>query len=210
MRIGAQGVQDEDVEVGQQGDTLRGKVAEIGEVGGGAEAVAGDGLAAMGDGDAEELRAEEIDLGAREGRGDAVQVDACGSGVAVTGGEGVAEDALEGLGSGVVGVEGKVDVRVKAQGTEVVHAEDVVGVAMGVEDGVEAAKTLAHGLSVEVGAGVDDNVMAPPRNEDRGTSAAVMRRRHGLTGRGRDRGDTDRTVTAQRGDAHRGSGSEES
>jgi len=110
-----------------------------------------------------------------------VQVDARASGVAVAGGEGVAENALQGLGSGLVGVQGQVDGRVKAQGAEVVHAQDVVGVAVGVEDGVEAAKALAHGLGVEVRAGVDDDVVAFPRDEDRGAGAAVVRRRHGLT-----------------------------
>ena len=50
----------------------------------------------------------------------------------------------------------------KAQGTEVVHAEDVVGVAVGVEDGVEAVDAGGNGLGVEVGAGVDDDVVAFP------------------------------------------------
>ena len=49
---------------------------------------------------------------------------------------------------------------VEAEGAEVVHAEDVVGVAVGVEDGVDAADVLADGLGVEVGAGVDDDVAA--------------------------------------------------
>jgi len=69
----------------------------------------------------------------------------------MAGGEGVAEDALEGLGSGVIGVEGQVDVRVKAEWAEVVHARTGLR-GRGVEDGIEAAKALAHGLSVEVGA----------------------------------------------------------
>ena len=60
VRVGGVGfvakrVKDEDVESGEQGEALGGEVAEVGEVGGGAEAVAGDGLAAMGDGDALKL-----------------------------------------------------------------------------------------------------------------------------------------------------------
>ena len=40
---------------------------------------------------------------------------------------------------GVVGVEGEVAGDVEAERAQVVHAEDVVGVAVGVEDGVDAA-----------------------------------------------------------------------
>ena len=64
---------------------------------------------------------------------------------------------------GVVGVEGQVPWVVEAEGAEVVHAEDVVGVAVGVEDGVDAADVLADGLGVEVGAGVDEDVVAVRR-----------------------------------------------
>ena len=45
---------------GEEGRLLGGDVAEVGEVGGGAETVAGDGLAAMGDGDALEAGTEEV------------------------------------------------------------------------------------------------------------------------------------------------------
>ena len=64
--LAAQRVEDEDVEVFEQRKALGGDVAHVGEVGGGAEAVAGDGVAAVGDGDAQEVRAEEVDL--RAGR----------------------------------------------------------------------------------------------------------------------------------------------
>ena len=61
----------------------------------------------MGDGDAQELRAEEDDLRAGGG-GDAMQGDARAGGIAVLGAEGVVEDALDGEGGLLVGVEGKV------------------------------------------------------------------------------------------------------
>ena len=70
VRLAAQGVEDEDVEVLRAAGRSRGDVAEVGEVGGGAEAVAGDGLAAVGDGDALEAGSEEIDACAGFGRGD--------------------------------------------------------------------------------------------------------------------------------------------
>ena len=59
--LAAEGVEDEDVEVLEEREALFGDVAHVGEVGGGAEAVAGDGLAAVGDGDALEAGAEEVD-----------------------------------------------------------------------------------------------------------------------------------------------------
>ena len=63
----------------------------------------------------------------------------------------------------------------EAERAEVVHAEDVVGVAVGVEDGVEAADVFADSLGVEVGAGVDEDVVAGVGDEDGGTGAAVAR-----------------------------------
>ena len=87
----------------------------------------------------------------------------------------------------------------EAERAEVVHAEDVVGVAVGVEDGVEAADAGADGLGVEVGAGVDDDVVAFPGDEDGGPGAAVARVAGGRSG-----GGADGAVAAERGDAHRG------
>ena len=81
--LAAEGVEDEDVEIGEQGKALGGDVAEVGEVGGGAEAVAGDGVAAMGDGDAEEVRAEEVDVRRRASEERRWRRDAGAGGVAV-------------------------------------------------------------------------------------------------------------------------------
>ena len=91
----------------RSGTLACGDVAHVGEVGGGAEAVAGDGLAAVGDGDALEVGAEEVDGGAGGG-GEAVDLDAGAGGVAFLLAEGVVEDALDGGGGVVVGVEGEV------------------------------------------------------------------------------------------------------
>ena len=104
VRLAAQGVEDEDVEVCEQREGFGGDVVEVGEVGGGAEAVAGDGLAAVGDGDAEEA-ARRRDRWRAGCGGDAIEVDAGAGGVAVVLAEGVVEDALDGGGGGVVGVE---------------------------------------------------------------------------------------------------------
>jgi len=63
---------------------------------------------------------------------------------------------------------------VEAERAEVIHAEDVVGVAVGVEDGVEAADVFADGLGVEVRPGVDEDVVGFPGDKDRGASAAIV------------------------------------
>jgi len=105
---------------------------EVGEVGGGAEVGSRDGLAAGGVTGTAGARAEEDDLGDGVVVGMRCRATRAAGGVTVARGEGVVEDALDGLGGLLVGVEGKVFVLVKAQGAEVVHAEDVVGVAVSV------------------------------------------------------------------------------
>ena len=202
VRVAPEGVEDEDVEVLKERDALVGDVAHVGEVGGAAEAVAGDLLAAVGDGDALEAGSEEIE--ARAGCGvDAVKLHAGAGGIAVLGAEGVFEDAFEGVGCGVVGVDGEIAFDVKAEGAEVVEAHDVVGVAVGVEDGVDAADVFADGLGVEVGAGVDEDGVAVVGEADGGPGAAVAR----IAVR-RDGGGADGAVAAERGHAHRGAAAE--
>ena len=77
---------------------------------------------------------------------------------------------------------------------------------VGVEDGVDAADVFADGLSVEVGAGVDEDAVAVPADMDGGAGAAVSRVSDGRRG---DGGTADGAVAAERGDAHRGAGAEE-
>ena len=133
--LAAESVEDEEIESLEERNGFRWEIAEVGEVGGCAETIAGDGLAAVDDGDAEEVCAEEG--GDRAGGvGQLVDGDAGAGGVAVLGAEGVAEDAAEGGGGGGVSEEG--DFSAEAERAQVVHAEDVVGVMVRVEDGVDA------------------------------------------------------------------------
>jgi hypothetical protein len=64
---------------------------------------------------------------------------------------------------------------VEGEGAEAVHAEDVVGVAVSVEDGVDAAEVLADGLGVKVGAGVDEDVVVVVANQYRRPRATILR-----------------------------------
>ena len=207
----AEGVEDEDVEVLEKGDALGRDVGHVGEVSGIAEAVAGDLVAAVDDGDAEEAGAEEVTAkayGCAGGGGDAVHGDAGAGGVTVLRAEGVIEDALDGVGGGVVGVEGEAVGDVEAEGAEVVEAEDMVGVAVGVEDGVDVGDALADGLGVEIRAGIDEDDVAVVGKADGGAGAAVVGLRDGQAGAGGDGRDADGAGTTERGDAHGGSGAE--
>jgi len=202
VRIATQGVEDEDVEVLQERDAFFGDVVHVCEVSSGAEAIAGDLLTAVCDGDAAEAGSEEVEAGAGGGV-DAVDFDAGAGGVAVFGAEGVVEDTLDGGGGVVVGVDGQVALVVEAEGAEVVEAHDVVSVAVGVEDGVDVAEVLADGLSVEIGASVDEDDVVVVGEADGGPGATVAR-----VSAGRDGGGADGAVATERGDAHGGSGAE--
>ena len=131
-----------------------------------------------------------------------MQCDAGAGGVAVDLAEGVFEDALDGVGGGVVGVERELAAVAEAEGAEVVHAEDVVGVAVGVEDGVEAADVFADGLGVEVGTGVDEDVCGRCRR------CRIEGRVRRLRRAGAVRVGADGAVAAERGDAHGGAAAE--
>ncbi len=173
VRVAAEGVEDEDVETLQESDAFGGQVAHVGYVGGGAETVAGDYLAAVDDGDALEVRAEDGGVGVGLG-GEQVQLDAGAGGVAIDGAEGVVEDAADDGGGGLVGKEREVCGVFEGEGAKVVHAEDMVGVVVGVEDGVDAREVLAEGLRVEVWAGIDQHSMGAVLQADRRTSPAIL------------------------------------
>ena len=160
-RVGfaAESVEDEDVEVFEEWQAYGGDVARVSEVGHRADAIARDGLLAVGDGNALEGGAEERD-GCAAVSGDAVHDDAGAGGVAVCLAEGVFEDALDDFCGGVVSEERKAFGEAEAERTKVVHAEDVVGVAMCVEHGIDGHDAFADGLRVEVGAGVDQDIVA--------------------------------------------------
>ena len=197
VRVAAECVEDEDVEVLEEREAIVGDVAHVGEIGGGAKAVAGDLLAAVGDGDAAEAGPEEIDACA--GRGvETMDFDTGAGGIAVFGSKGISEDAFDGAGGGVVGVDGKVTFDVEAERAEVVESHDMVGVGVGVEDSVDTADALADGLGVEVGAGVDEDGVVVVGEADGGARAPVAR-----IAVGRGGGEADGAVAAEGGYPHR-------
>src|ERR1700761_2677204 len=102
--VASQCVENKDVEVLEQRQALIGDVAHVGEIRGRAEAVAGDGVAAVGDRDALEASAEESYFHPCFGR-QAMKRYAGAGGIAVDLAEGVLEDAFDDVGGGVVGVQ---------------------------------------------------------------------------------------------------------
>jgi hypothetical protein len=78
----------------------------------------------------------------------------------------------------------------------IVKSHNVVGVAMGEEDGVEAFEAGAEGLLAKIGSGVDDDVLVIA-GEQQGRAETVV------VGVG---GGADGAVTGERGNAHRGTG----
>ena len=125
----------------------------------------------MHQGDGDDAESEEIE----RLLGDGVEVDARGGGLRGLGIEGVAEDAaddVEGL-DGSVGRDGHFLVVV--EGAHVVEAQDVVGVGVGVEDGVDAGDAGAQGLGAEIGRGVDEDILAGVLHQHGGAEAVIAR-----------------------------------
>ena len=150
MRFPAKRVQDQQIEIAEQGLRRGRDIAHVREIGGAAEAVAGDLLASMDHGNALEARAEEIEARARRCV-KAMQRDTRAGGVAIFRAEGVLEDAFERVCSRRVGKDGDALWQAEAERAEIVKAENMVGVAVGVEHGVHLAKIFAERLRVEVG-----------------------------------------------------------
>jgi len=81
----------------------------------------------------------------------------------------------------------------------IVESQNVVGVAVGEEDGVEAIEADAEGLLAEIRSGVDDDVLAVAR-EKQGRAQAI------IVGIG---GGADAALARERGNAHGGTGAED-
>src|SRR5271155_2572668 len=100
----AQRIQNEHVEILQKREANVWNVAHVRDVGGVAEAIAGDLLPSVGYGDSAKACAEEIDSGSRSGV-DAMDENAGAGGVAVFLAKGVFEDAFDVACGCVVGVD---------------------------------------------------------------------------------------------------------
>jgi hypothetical protein len=155
MWMMAERVEEEKIEAFELRERALGNGAEVCEIRAGTEAIAENLGFPVNDSYGNEGRAEEFD-----GCGDVVKLDLGESAEFVIGFEDVLEDRTQGASGALVGVERKLassgDAG-KAERTEIVEAENVVSMAVGVEDGVDAIDPLANGLFAEVGRCVDEN-----------------------------------------------------
>src|SRR5208282_1078570 len=147
-----------------------GETAEIGEIGGAAEAEAEDFHFAVEERDGDDGNAEEF-----EWAFDFVETDAgngaeCGL---------VVKDVVEGATDDAEGFGGAVDGHGSAladvEGANVVEALDVIGVAVGEKNGSEAIEARGEGLGAKIGGGVNDDVLGIAGEEDGGAQALVVR-----------------------------------
>jgi hypothetical protein len=79
----------------------------------------------------------------------------------------VGKRAAQGRKRFFITVDGKRGFLADIEGANVVEAEDVVGVAVSEENGVEAFEAGTEGLLTEVRSGVDDDVLVEARDEER-------------------------------------------
>ena len=177
VRRFAQRVDDDDVEVSKQGQARFWDRVHVGEVGGVAEAEAGDFLLAVKQGNA--LEGDSVNDDGLVSF-DAVHLHASACGVFGFGGEGVVEDFFDDARAGVIGVEGHVAVGVvEGERAQIVEAEDVIGVRMRIEDRIDVADVFAQGLLAEIGSGVDEDAVVCPLHGGGGARAPVAGIRRG-------------------------------
>ena len=143
----------------------------IGEIGAIAEAKAVGDVFAVVDFDGLDFYAGDLD-------GSGIKYVSGEAGAAGFGGR-LVEDVLKSAADGDEGFGGGVDGDIvflhEVEGANIVEAEDVVGVGVGVEDGVEAVDLVAEGLIAEIGRGVNEDALVAEAQEDRGAEAFVAR-----------------------------------
>ena len=139
----AKGVDDDDLDALEQREAGVGDGVHVGEIGGVADAISSGFHGAVKQGNALKFCSEDLDgVCAVE----PVQLDAGAEFVLRVFGKGVGEDGFEDLRGGVVGIEGNFLCALEAERAKVVHAENMVGVGVGVEHGVDVVDAVLDGL----------------------------------------------------------------
>ena len=113
--------------------------------------------------------------------------------------ENVGKGAAQRSESFFVAVNGERGFLADVERPNVVETQDVVGMAVGEQDGVEAVEPGAQGLLAEVGSGVDDDVLIVAR-EKQGRAQTIVAGVFGTA---------DAAVTAESGHAHGGPGAKD-
>src|SRR5207302_8494661 len=89
--------------------------------------------------------------------------------------EDVGKHPFDDLRSLLIGVERKFPLALEGERTKVVEAEDMIGMAVSVENGVDAPDILSQGLRAEIWRRIDEHEMHVVSDQDRGPSAPSAR-----------------------------------
>ena len=149
-----EGDSPENIKIGKQGDAFLRDVADVGEICGGPETVAGDGLQTVLHGYPLKARSEQLYRGI--GRvWNPVQDHACAGRIPVDIAERVVEHSLNSGCGGIISVQRNRFRVVEGQRPQVVHSENVVRVAVRIQHGIDTHESFADGLRVKVRARID-------------------------------------------------------
>src|SRR5256885_11941068 len=152
MRPVPQRVQKKNVQAAELTQRFFRNIAEIGEIGGGAEAVAIDFRLAMLEAHRVKTRAEKLQSAV-----DLAQLHLGQSGVIRVGIKYVTKNRLDVPQCRFVGVERKFFRAAETQGTNIVEPHDVVGVRVGINDRIEAPHTGAQCLLAKIGSCINQD-----------------------------------------------------
>ena len=168
VRLVAQRVDHQIVDAGEQRHGLLGYAAEVGDIDQAADAVAQHGHVAMLGGNRFPGRAQQL-----ERPFDHVRDDPRNRAQHRLAVKDVRESPPQNGQSLLIGVDRQSRFLAEVEGANVVESQDVVGVAVGIDDGVQAFQAVAQSLKAEVGGSVDDHVMVRAR-EQHGRPGAVV------------------------------------
>src|SRR5215831_10622097 len=163
-----QRVKEKDIEIAQAAHGFRRYLTEVGEIRGRSEAETVDLSIAVNDFHRFERRAEQF-----QDAVDPLHLHASDAAVLVVGLKNIAEHVFDGLGCWIEGIERDFAFVAKTEWTHIIQAQDVVGVGVRVNDGVDVGDVFADGLFTEVGCSVNENAPAIVLDHDRRAGAAV-------------------------------------
>src|SRR5579863_9950384 len=195
MRLVAQGVENQHVQSFEQGNRRVRDGAEIGDVGRLAETEAENRQVAVQDGKRRPATAKEIERPV-----DDVRIELGDPSVRIRLVENVLEDTPDVLHRRAVSVNGNRLALAKVEDANVIQTQQVIGVGVRKNDGVEPRHALAQRLLAEVGRRVDDHGSPVELEQHRRPGSLVVRVRR----------TANRAPAGNGGHTGRGSGAEES
>src|SRR5689334_3006208 len=89
--------------------------------------------------------------------------------------EDILEHSLQGLRCGAVSIEWNLIAAAKAQWPDIVKTQNMVGMTMSIENGIEACNALANCLLAKIRRRVDQHTAAFVLEHDRRASPAIVR-----------------------------------